>query len=597
MKSRLIVPFVLIICLAQGARIDGADAPIQGASIPAPGPAGSPQLRHAIYLPLLLSPEPLGPVYCGASPSDDPYRPEGTYAYFADEFDCGRLSDFWVLQGQMTPASYSPPASGVASVQGGRLSLGVPGTDVAFPYLYLIDDRATTYDVPYTSRRVDWIPDTGDFRLAARVRFNPEIIGEHPISLYADGHDPGWGGPLFYIGTDYGDREAWRGLIVGADRGNSFVDLGDHGYADPYTDWVVLTADFISDTLTLSVDSTPVITRTLSSFTGYPDAATRPDSLYIGSLALLETPAPWTDIEVDWIRVYAGSSTPPAAKGVLAATVEAPPQPGDPALPLFGALPPGPFANTPYWSEDFDGTAMPAYWQLVQNADPVHSWTEVGQGVAALLNDGMATGVPVWGIFDDMLPETILSPVNPLGESPLAYLRQRGGSVFAQGTDTVPKYPRFDWRPNRGNVRFAWLGRQTAQGYGVEISNAGHFPYFTGAMFYVLQDTSSNGGKGQFIYPGCQDQYFWRLHLLPDYALPHEAWTLITADYINGTVHLYMDGHEVGWWPESDCDLNGYLKGQNATSPDVLFFGNPATGPGGSWSHVYVDWFATFPGL
>jgi hypothetical protein len=238
-------------------------------------------------------------------PAGDPYRPEGATVYFADEFDCGRLSAFWVWPGRMGPASYAPPATGSVSTEGGRLSLRVPEADVSFPYLYLIDDGATTYDVPYTSRRVDWVPGAGDFRIVTRVRFNAELAGEHAISLYADGHDPGWAGPLFYIGSDYGAREEWRGLIVGADRGNAFVDMGDRGYTDPYTDWTVLAADFVSDTLTLSVDATPVITRTLASFKGYPAAATRPDSLYIGSLAFLEMPVRWTDIEVDWIRVYA----------------------------------------------------------------------------------------------------------------------------------------------------------------------------------------------------------------------------------------------------------------------------------------------------
>ena len=146
-------------------------------------------------------------------------------------------------------------------------------------------------------------------------------------------------------------------------------------------------------------------------------------------------------------------------------------------------------------------------------------------------------------------------------------------------------------------MRFAWRARQTANGYGVEISNGGHFPYFTGAIFYLLQDTTSNEGSGQFIYPGCQEQYFWRLHNLPGYEVPHDDWTLLTVDYVNGTVHPYLDGHEIGWWPESDCSLNWYLKGENATSPDVLFFGNPATGEAGSWSEIFVDWFATFEGL
>lgn len=245
---------------------------------------------------------------------------------------------------------------------------------------------------------------------------------------------------------------------------------------------------------------------------------------------------------------------------------------------------------------------MPDYWELIQDPDPISSWTEVNSSQAALKNNGVALGVPVWAIFDDMLPIDILSTFEEGRESPADYLRRRGGSPFFLAWGAVGEmshFPRFDWRPNEGNVRYAWRGRQTANGYGVEISNGGHFPYFTGAMFYTLQDTTTDGGLGQFIFPACQEQYFWRLHLLPGYGVPHEVWTTVTADYINGTVHLYIDGQKIGWWPESDCSLNWFLKGENATSPDLLFFGNPATAPNapGGWSEVFVDWFATFPGL
>lgn len=243
---------------------------------------------------------------------------------------------------------------------------------------------------------------------------------------------------------------------------------------------------------------------------------------------------------------------------------------------------------------------MPDYWQLIQNPDPANTWTEVEDSRAALRNNGFATGVPVWAIFDDMLPVDILSEPEAGRETPDEYRQRRGGSPFFPAGDVAGNstFPRFDWRPNEGNIRYAWRGRQTANGYGVEISNGGHFPYFTGAIFYTLQDTTTFGG-GQFIFPSCQEQYFWRLHLLPGYAVPYNEWTMVTADYINGTVHLYLDGQKIGWWPESDCSLNWYLKGENATSPDVLFFGNPATASqaAGGWSEVFVDWFATFPGL
>jgi hypothetical protein len=237
---------------------------------------------------------------------------------------------------------------------------------------------------------------------------------------------------------------------------------------------------------------------------------------------------------------------------------------------------------------------------LIQNPDLPNSWTEINNSQVALRNNGNAIGVPVWAIFDDMLP--LISGLGKGREAPEDYLQRRGGSPFySSGGDlaATEAYTRTDWRPNDGNIRYAWLGKQTANGYGVEISNGGHFPYFTGAMFYTLQDSSSNGGQGQFIFPGCQEQYFWRLHRLPGYSVPHNEWTIVTADYVNGTVHLYVDGQKVGWWPESDCSLNWYLKGENATSPDVLFFGNPATAPGapGGWSEVFIDWFVTFPGL
>ncbi len=531
---------------------------------------------------------------CNVPPADDPYRPSGYVTYFADEFDCPQLAPHWVIQGQMTPASYVPSVTGYVGQGHSVLQVGVPGADVTFPYLYLVDESATTYDVPYTERRVDWLPNQGSFRLALRMRFQVEALGEHRISLYADGHRPEYAGPLFYVGMDYSDEdEEWRGLILGADRGNRVVDLGEHGFPDPYTEWFVLTVDFDfdQDRFAMAVDGTEYLTATLSSFKDANRAALRPDILYLGSLARLESPVPWTDLKLDWLRVYAPATTPPALSGLLTATVEPPPTPTDPASPYVDQLPPGPFANTPYWSEDFDqGTGeMPGYWQLILDNDPANSWTEVRDGRAWIRNGGQATAVPVWGLPDDLLPDHILSGPGPK-PGPSA-------SPLLQALANRARFPRFDWRPNQGNVRYAWKALQTANGYGVEVSNGGHAPLFTGAMFYTLLDTTANNGAGQFIFPSCQEQYFWRLHLLPGYDPQSDQETIVVADYINGTVHLYVDGQEIGWWPESDCSLNWYLKGENATSPDLLFFGNPAVGPPGSWSEVGVDWFATFPGL
>ncbi len=565
---------------------------------------------YKIYLPIIFK-APLPPpctVYCGLLSETDPYRPSGYQTYFADEFNCNQLLDYWVVQPQMTVASYTPPAAGIVEVSDGTLNVGVPGLDTSFPYLYIVDDSATSYDIPHTTTRVDWLPDTGNFRVAMRVRFEVDTLGEHRIAIYADGHRPNYAGPLFYVGTDYNnEQEAWRGLIVGADRGQNFVDLGDYGYPDPYTGWVVVTLDFdyTADTFALAVDGTPAIIKPLSSFKGYPKTAIRPDILYLGSLALLEDPTPWSDIELDWIRVYAPETTPLATFGLSEADIEASPVPTDTATVYSGALPTGPFANTPHWSEEFEGNSMPDPWHLIQNPDPANAWTTVEGSNAKLLNNGWAEGVPVWAIFDDMLPVDILSESETVRESPDVYLRRRGGSLFNPDPQEVwgaEKYPRHDWRPDGGNIRYAWRGFQSAHGYGVEISNGGHGDgnvtvYFTGAMFYTLLDITT-GGEGQFIFPSCQEQYFWRLHLLPQYSIK-DTWTTITADYINGTVHLYVDGQKIGWWPESDCSLNWYLKGENATSPEALFFGNPATSRGvpGGWSQVYVDWFATFPGL
>ncbi len=531
---------------------------------------------------------------CNTPPADDPYRPEGYVTYFADEFDCPALAPHWVIQGRQTVASYVPSVTGYVGQGNGILQVGVPGPDITFPYLYLVDESATTYDVPYTERRVDWLPNQGSFRLALRLRFRVEALGEHRISLYADGHRPAYAGPLFYVGMDYSDEdESWRGLILGADRGNRVVDLGEQGYPDPYTDWFVLTVDFDfdQDRFAMAVDGTEYLTAPLSSFKDADRAALRPDILYLGSLARLEKPAPWTDLELDWLRVYAPRSTPPAQSGLLSATVEPPPTPTDPVSPYVGQLPPGPFTNTPYWSEGFDEGPgdMPSYWQLLLDNDPAHSWTEVRDGRAWIRNRGLASAVPVWGLPDDLLPDHILSGPGPK-PGPAA-------SPLLQALGSRAHFPRFDWRPNRGNVRYAWKALQTANGYGVEVSNGGHAPLFTGAMFYTLLDTTANNGEGQFIFPSCQEQYFWRLHLLPGYDSQTDQETVITADYINGTVHLYVDGQEIGWWPESDCSLNWYLKGENATSPDLLFFGNPAVERPGSWSEVGVDWFATFPGL
>ncbi len=127
-------------------------------------------LEHQLYLPLILGlpPLPTCTVYCGLAPTDDPYRPAGYRTYFADEFDCNQLLAYWTVQGQMTVASYTPPVSGYVEVNNGALQVGVPGSDTSFPYLYMVDDSATGYDVPHTTRRVDWLPNQGDFRRGAR---------------------------------------------------------------------------------------------------------------------------------------------------------------------------------------------------------------------------------------------------------------------------------------------------------------------------------------------------------------------------------------------------------------------------------------------
>jgi hypothetical protein len=51
--------------------------------------------------------------------------------------------------------------------------------------------------------------------------------------------------------------------------------------------------DYSADAFTLAMDGTPLIRQPLSSFKGYPTAATRPDILYLGSLAVLQEPAAW----------------------------------------------------------------------------------------------------------------------------------------------------------------------------------------------------------------------------------------------------------------------------------------------------------------
>ncbi len=542
---------------------------------------------------------------CDASPSEDAYRPADWFLYFADEFNCAEVPDHWSIQGPMSKAAYQPPQNGYVQVKNGALQVGVVDVDVSFPYLYLVDDSATSYDIPFTSRRIDWLPNTGDFRLAMRVRFQAEFSGDHRISIYADGHKPSYAGPLFYIGSDYNKSvEAWRGLIVGADRGRQFVDLDDHGYPNPYAEWVVMTVDHrqSQDRFEIAVDGVPMLTTTLSSFKEQAIAAVRPDVLYLGSLAYLESAVGWIDIELDWLRIYAPPSTVQATEGILQATFEATPMPQDAPSSYTGLLPAGPFANTPYWHEDFDGgdSAMPDYWRLLADNDPDSTDTVVSHSHATISNNGTARAVPVWGIYDDLR----LYVETPTGAES-AYLAERAQSNTAHTAPLLPategasatKDPAYvDWRPNRGNIRYAWKARQSASGYGVEVSNGGHVPYFTGAMFYTLLDTT-HGTGGQFIFPSCQEKYFWRLHLLPEYAALGDMETIVTADYINGTVFLYVDGQLIGWWPESDCSLNWYLRGENATSPDLLFFGNPAIEAPGRWSEVGVDWFATFAGV
>jgi len=191
-------------------------------------------------------------------------------------------------------------------------------------------------------------------------------------------------------------------LIAGADRGNIFVDMRALGYAEPYIDWVVMTADYIGDSFTLSVDGAPVITRTLSSFKGYPTAATRPDALYLGSLALLETPVPWTDIEVDWLRVYAHNSVPLPRPGMLKATFEAAPAPTAPPRPIRRSCrqdrSPTPLTGV---RSSPELRCRPTGQGEGPGSRPF--MTALAGGWVSLLTDHHATGTPVWAVFDDML--------------------------------------------------------------------------------------------------------------------------------------------------------------------------------------------------
>ncbi len=169
----------------------------------------TPAYNYKIHLPAIFkapSPPPCT-VYCGLLLEDDLHQPAGYQTYFADEFNCNQLLDYWIVQEQMTAASYAPPVTGYVEVSNGSLKVGVPGLDTSFPYLYMVDDSATSYDVPHTATRVDWLPDSGNFRVAMRVRFNIDTLGEHRIAIYADGHRPNYAGPLFYIGTDYNSEQ------------------------------------------------------------------------------------------------------------------------------------------------------------------------------------------------------------------------------------------------------------------------------------------------------------------------------------------------------------------------------------------------------
>src|SRR5690606_23368098 len=144
------------------------------------------------------------------------------------------------------------------------------------------------------------------------------------------------------------------------------------------------------------------------------------------------------------------------------APVETPPAPQDVPTIYSAQLPAGPFAHTPHWSEDFDNStgAMPSYWNLLVNHDPANSSTRVANDHAAILSNDRATGVPVWGIVDDVLPATHLLAQSDWGDY-FSRRREKMATVAPFG-EQVFHYPRVDWRPNRGNIRYAWKAVQTA---------------------------------------------------------------------------------------------------------------------------------------
>ena len=251
-------------------------------------------------------------------------------------------------------------------------------------------------------------------------------------------------GPLFYVGTDYNaEHESWRGLVVGANRGyaaGDTVDLGDFGYADPYTGWVVVTVDFnyTGDTFTLAVDGVPRISKSLSAFKGTPDAATRPDTLYIGSLARLQKATRWTDIELDW----GFGSTPPSPRRrqptVCWRQPSNPrPRPPVPTPPIPRPCPPAPSATPLTGAKISTSRAQAAQCPTTGSRSPIPIRATPGPRLQTARPPSEITATPLGcrfgAIFDDMLPVDILSTSVGERDTPAAYLQQRGGSPFWPG--------------------------------------------------------------------------------------------------------------------------------------------------------------------
>jgi hypothetical protein len=258
--------------------------------------------------------------------------------YWRETWDSPASLSYWQF--------YKYPDDTIVTVtDDGYLYLDNTGPATENPVILLVDDNLppdATLGGGYNPPRYDWRPNSEpggppDMRFAWRVKFDPPA--EYGVEVATAAHDPFGGTPFYEIETFSPDQQTYD--VFGCDE--HFDLQNPPGYIPPYSEWHILTVDYISGAEYFYLDGVPIFNYQESYCQQLldPDLPrnTRPDTLYVGNVAIADLPGDWSGVYVDWFATWVQVPPPPTPTPTATST----PTPTPTPMPLSlttSAIPP-----------------------------------------------------------------------------------------------------------------------------------------------------------------------------------------------------------------------------------------------------------------